>query len=68
MAEKIKGFLKEHKHIWISAYWLIYLVWFMLLEMRTDVVMQPIHIWLDDYIPFQEWFIIPYLLWFAIWE
>lgn len=65
MVRTIKNFLNEHKHIWISAYWLIYLVWFMLLEMRQDVVMQPIHIWLDDYIPFHEWFIIPYLLWFA---
>ena len=65
MIQKTKEFLKGHKHIWISAYWLIYLVWFLLLEMREDVVMQPIHIWLDDYIPFHEWFIIPYLLWFA---
>ena len=62
---KVKSFLKVHKHIWISVYWLIYLVWFLLLEMRKDVVMQQIHIWLDDYIPFNEWFIIPYLLWFA---
>ena len=26
--------------------------------------MKSIHIWLDDYIPFNEWFLIPYLLWF----
>lgn len=25
----------------------------------------PIHIWLDDYIPFNELFVIPYYLWFA---
>lgn len=27
--------------------------------------MTTVHIWLDDYIPFNEWFLIPYLLWFG---
>ncbi len=60
----MKEWLKEHKHIWICSYVLVYLIWFFALEQRENVVMTPIHIWLDDYIPFNEWFLIPYLLWF----
>lgn len=26
----------------------------------------PVHIWLDDWIPFCEWFIIPYVFWYAL--
>lgn len=61
----MKEWLKEHRHIWVCSYVFIYLIWFFALEQRENVVMTPIHIWLDDYIPFNEWFIIPYLLWFA---
>ncbi len=61
----MKEWLKEHKHIWVCSYIFIYLIWFFLLEQRDNVVMRPIHIWLDDYIPFNEWFLIPYLLWFV---
>lgn len=65
MIRWLKEFVKEHKHIWVCSYLLIYLVWFFVLEQRKDLVMTPIHIWLDDYIPFNEWFLIPYLVWFA---
>ena len=60
----MKQWLKEYKHMWICSYVFIYLIWFFLLEQRDNVVMKSIHIWLDDYIPFNEWFLIPYLLWF----
>ena len=39
--------------------------WFIYLEKRTDVYYFLIHSPLDDYIPFVEYFIVPYLLWFA---
>lgn len=45
-------------------YILIYLPWFFFLEKNVkhfDIV----HVKLDDYIPFCEYFIIPYLMWFA---
>lgn len=42
----------------------VYLVWFMLLERNVTNNYHIIHVGLDDYIPFCEYFIIPYLLWF----
>jgi len=41
------------------------MIWFVWLENRTNISYHPIHTGLDDIIPFQEIFIIPYLLWFA---
>lgn len=63
--QKMKGFLEKYKHAWILLYFIIYFVWFLYLENRTSVEYYPIHIWLDDLIPFCEYFIVPYLLWFA---
>lgn len=39
--------------------------WFLALESATSRKYTSIHIKLDNYIPFNEWFVIPYLLWFA---
>lgn len=60
----MKKFLTKYKHAWILSYFIIYLIWFFYLEARTNVKFTDIHIKLDDFIPFQELFIIPYLLWF----
>ena len=60
----IINWLKEYKHAWLLLYVFIYLPWFAYLE-RTVVSYHPVHIFLDDYIPFQEIFIIPYLMWFG---
>ena len=38
---------------------------FIWLEARDDIPFTDIHCFVDDYIPFQELFTIPYLLWFA---
>ena len=63
--QKMKRLVGKYKHAWILLYFIIYVVWFMYLENRTSVSYYPIHIGLDDMIPFCEYFIIPYLLWFA---
>lgn len=63
--QKMKELLGKYKHAWILSYFIIYVVWFLYLENRTSVSYYPIHIGLDDRIPFCEYFIIPYLLWFA---
>lgn len=60
----MRTFLQKYKHAWILSYLLIYFYWFFSLEARTNVPMKTIHITLDDYIPFNEWFYIPYILWF----
>lgn len=61
----MKQLIKKYKHGWILAYVFIYLIWFFALEARSDVVFRTIHIKLDDLIPFNEFFVIPYFLWFA---
>lgn len=61
----MKDFIKKYRHGWILSYAIIYLIVFFLLENRTGVRMHTIHMQLDDAIPFIEWFIVPYLLWFA---
>ena len=43
----------------------IYLPWFGHLEKTVTTHFHVIHTALDDYIPFCEYFIIPYLLWFG---
>lgn len=57
--------LKKYSHTWvIPVYGILYMMAFQYVEQR---VVRPhiIHMKLDDYIPFCEYFIIPYLLWFA---
>ncbi len=68
MGKKVnwKNFVHEYKHVLLSAgYLLFYLVWFFYLEKKVTRHFTIIHTPLDDYIPFCEVFIIPYLLWFA---
>ena len=57
---------KQYKHIVPSIlYMIVYLIWFEWLETHSSAEMQIIHMNADDYIPFCEIFIIPYLLWFV---
>lgn len=63
--ERTKNLIKKYRHAWVLLYGLIYMPWFIYLERRTDVHYFLIHSPLDDYIPFVEYFIVPYLLWFA---
>ena len=62
--EKIRNFIKKYRHAWVLLYALIYMPWFVYLERRTNVHYFIIHSPIDDYIPFVEYFIVPYLLWF----
>lgn len=64
--KKLQGFLEKYKHgIPLLVYMTIYLLWFAWLEKKNVRNYQVIHVVLDDYIPFCEVFIIPYLLWFG---
>lgn len=62
---KLKQLLFKYKHAIIILYLPIYIIWFILLEKRTDVKFSEVHCIVDDFIPFCEIFIIPYLLWFV---
>ena len=60
----MKEFIRKYRHAWlILAYLPIYLIWFFLLEQQVKeyhIIESP----LDACIPFNELFIVPYLLWF----
>lgn len=61
----MKTFFHKYKHSFVLLYALIYLPWFFWLESRANQPYHVIHVALDDMIPFVEYFIVPYLLWFA---
>lgn len=61
----LSAFIERNKHIILQAYFLIYLPWFAYVERTVTTHFHVIHVALDDYIPFCEYFIIPYFLWFA---
>lgn len=59
----MKKLLKQYAYAWPLLYWLVYLVWFFILDFR-EVDYTVIHCALDEVIPFCEYFIIPYCGWF----
>ncbi len=61
----MKDLLHKYGHVWILAYFFIYMKWFFWLEHRKVAHLTIMHTRLDDLIPFNEYFIIPYLLWFV---
>lgn len=61
----MKSLIKKYSHIWVLGYALIYGPWFCYLEKNTADNYAIVHTAVDDLIPFEEWFIIPYLLWFV---
>ncbi len=60
----MKELIKKYKHAWVLSYFIIYLIWFFALE-QFIVDYHPVYIKLDDLIPFNEWFVIPYIVWFG---
>ena len=64
MFKKIDNFLKENKDCYLFLYCFVYLILFKLVEDRTGVTYHIVHSPLDDRIPFNELFAIPYFLWF----
>lgn len=69
----MKKFILEHKHALWALYLLFYMPWFIWLEnhVTADSAFFDVATPLDEYIPFCEYFIIPYYLWFifvvAVW-
>ncbi len=61
----MKEFLKKYRHAWLIFIYLpFYLLWFFLLEQHVTGNYYIIESPLDRHIPFNEYFIVPYLLWF----
>lgn len=61
----MKRLLHKYSHAWVFLYFPVYLIWFYFLEQTVTEEYHIIHTKLDDFIPFNELFIVPYLLWFA---
>ena len=57
--------MSKYKHAWVFLYILVYLPWFFWLERHVTTHYYVIQTKLDEWIPFNEFFIIPYLMWFA---
>jgi len=58
--------MRNYKHALLPIIYLVlYLVCFVYLEAHISENYYIVHMKIDDYIPFCEYFIIPYLLWFA---
>ncbi|MBQ8525186.1 MAG: phosphatase PAP2 family protein [Clostridia bacterium] len=55
----------EYKHLLLLLYWPVYLAVFQALEHWTDREYTILHSFIDDYIPFNEYFVVPYLFWFV---
>ena len=60
----MKKNLQKYQHAWVFLYFIIYLVWFFFLSQATADSFHLVKSSLDDKIPFIEWFIIPYYIWF----
>ena len=63
--DRLRQFLKKYSHAWVLLYAFVYMPWFLYLENRTNVHYYIIHSPIDDYIPFIEIFVVPYLIWFV---
>lgn len=63
----MKELIAKYKHGWVLLYFLLYFPCFAFLEktVTAESRFHVIHMAVDDYIPFIEFFIIPYLLWFG---
>ena len=62
----IKCTFTKYKHgIPLLIFFALYLIWFAWLEQTNTKDYYVIHVGMDDYIPFCEVFIVPYLLWFV---
>jgi len=57
----------QFRHLWWLLFWPLYWLRYPLIErLNPTEYYHPIYCPLDDMIPFQEWFIIPYMLWMVI--
>lgn len=57
--------MKRYKHAWVFLYALIYMPWFLFLEKHVTMNYHVVQTALDEEIPFIEYFIVPYMLWFV---
>lgn len=63
--KKFTEWLGRYKHAWVFSYIFIYMPWFLYLERHVTTDYYVIQTRFDQHLPFIEYFIVPYLLWFV---
>lgn len=62
-----KGNDPQFSHLKLLFGWVGYFCLYFLTESLIPVeACHPVHMWLDDVIPFCEWFLIPYVFWYGL--
>ena len=57
----------EYRHLLLLLGWVGYFILYLLTEnLIPPENCYPVHCWLDDIVPFCEWFIIPYVSWYFL--
>lgn len=57
----------QFAHLKLLLGWIVYFILYFLTENLIPAEKcTPVHMWLDDIIPFCEWFVIPYVFWYAL--
>ena len=62
--KKLTELFRKYRHAWVFLYSFIYLSWYMYLERTIVTEYHIMYTKIDDCIPFNEFFIIPYFIWF----
>ena len=57
MKKRIRSFFHKYKHLWPLLYFFIYMPWFIILENNVTDNYHIMHCFMDDIIPFNEFFI-----------
>lgn len=65
MINQIKKFIKKYDHALLLLYFPVYMLVFCWTEKYMPNKIHIISCRLDQFIPFCEWFVVPYLLWFV---
>ncbi len=63
--QKKENWIRSHKYSLVGLYLFVFLLGFLLMEIYVQEPKYILHCFFDDWIPFCEWFIIPYFLWYA---
>jgi len=57
----------QFRHLYLLLGWVVWFLGFFLTEQLIPAEKcTPVHMWLDDVIPFCEWFLLPYVSWYAL--
>jgi PAP2 superfamily len=62
--KKLTELFRKYRHAWVFLYSFIYLSWYIYLERTIVTEYHIMYTKIDDWIPFNEFFIIPYFIWF----